>query len=124
MANGQIRVRRAVTEKRRIVELTLEPGASVAAVARAEGVNANQVFEWRRAYRAGRLNDDGSEQSSALLPVIVSHRDEVEKRTTQEEQQASACGAIHVELPGRALISVEGRADAVLLRAILESLRK
>jgi transposase len=87
-------------------------------------VNANQVFEWRRAYNAGRLNDDGSEQRSALLPVVVSHGDEVEKRATQEERQALACGAIHIELPGRALISVEGRADAVLLRAILESLRK
>jgi transposase len=113
-----------VAEKRRIVELTMVAGASVATVARAEGVNANQVFEWRRAYRGGRLNDDGSEQSLALLPVVVSHGDEVEKRSTQEEQQASACGTIHVELPGRALISVEGRADAVLLRAILESLRK
>ena len=113
-----------MTEKRRIVELTLEPGASVAAVARAEGVNANQVFEWRRAYRAGRLNGDGSEQSTALLPVVMSHRDEVEKRATQEGPQASDCDAIHIELPGRALISVEGRADAVLLRAILESLRK
>ncbi len=124
MANGGIRVRRTVAEKRRIVELTLEPGASVAAIARAEGVNANQVFGWRRAYNAGRLSDDGSEQASVLLPVVVSHRNEVEKRATQEERQASACVAIHVELPGGALISVEGRADASLLRTILESLRK
>ena len=30
-----------------IVGLTLVPGASVAHVARAHGVNANQVFKWR-----------------------------------------------------------------------------
>jgi transposase-like protein len=35
---------RTVLEKRRIAELTYEPGASVALVARAHGVNANQVF--------------------------------------------------------------------------------
>jgi transposase-like protein len=38
---------RTVSEKRRIAELTFEPGASVALVARAHGVNANQVFMGR-----------------------------------------------------------------------------
>ncbi len=38
---------RSVAENRRIAELTLELGASVALVARAHGVNANQVFKWR-----------------------------------------------------------------------------
>ena len=35
---------RSVEERRRIVEETLVPGTSVAIVARAHGVNANQVF--------------------------------------------------------------------------------
>jgi transposase len=35
-------------DKRRIVEETLEPDASVAAVARKHGVNANLLFGWRR----------------------------------------------------------------------------
>jgi transposase-like protein len=39
------RKRWALSEKRRIVELTLAAGASVAQVAQAEGVNANQVFQ-------------------------------------------------------------------------------
>ena len=43
------RVYRTVAEKRRIVELTLQSGASVAKVAQAEGVNSHQVFDWRRA---------------------------------------------------------------------------
>jgi transposase len=34
--------------KRRIVEESLVPGASVARIARAHGVNANQVFAWRQ----------------------------------------------------------------------------
>jgi transposase len=37
---------------------------------------------------------------------------------------AAVCGSIHIELPGRALISVESGADARLLRTVLESLRK
>jgi len=49
------RQRRSIAEKRRIVEETLLPGASVARVARAHGINANQVFGWRRLYLAGRL---------------------------------------------------------------------
>jgi len=35
---------RSVEERRRIVEETLVPGVSVATIARAHGVNANQVF--------------------------------------------------------------------------------
>jgi transposase len=46
---------RSKQERRRIVEETLEPGASVAVIARQHGVNANQVFYWRKLYREGRL---------------------------------------------------------------------
>ena len=51
------RQRRSIAEKRRIVEETLVAGASVARVARANGVNVNQVFDWRRLYLAGRLGE-------------------------------------------------------------------
>lgn len=50
------RRRRSKQERRRIVEETLAPGASVARVARAHGVNANQVFHWRRLYHQGLLD--------------------------------------------------------------------
>jgi len=46
---------RTQTERRRIVEETISTGASVATVARAHGVNANQVFHWRKLYHAGLL---------------------------------------------------------------------
>jgi transposase-like protein len=42
------RQRRSIAEKRRIVEETLVEGVSVARVAQAHGINANQVFGWRR----------------------------------------------------------------------------
>jgi hypothetical protein len=44
----QVRKRRSAAEKRLIVEQALEPGASVARAARAHGLNANVVFNWRR----------------------------------------------------------------------------
>jgi transposase len=57
------RQQRTLEEKRRIVEETLGEGASVARVPRAHGVNANQVFKWRKLYLAGRLG--AAERSSS-----------------------------------------------------------
>ena len=116
---------RTVSEKRRIAELTLEPGASVALVARAHGVNANQVFKWRRALKRGELNEPAA-ASTALLPVTLSAACETaaDRGEVDTKERPTSGGAIHIEFPGRALISVESGADAVLLRSILESLRK
>ena len=52
--------------------------------------------------------------SASLLPVVLAGGD--------KPQTNSAC--IHIELQGRALISIESGADPALLRTILESLRK
>lgn len=123
-SNGKRRYR-TVEERRRIVEETLAEGVSVAVVARRHGVNANQVFQWRKLYRSGLLEPSSQQRqhnTARLLPVTVV--DEVE---SGEEQSASVAalsrGAIHIEFSGRALVSVEGRVDAVLVRAVLESLR-
>jgi transposase len=124
-AERRIRRWRSVAEKRRIVELTFAPGASVALVARAHGVNANQVFKWRRALERGEL-DEPAVASTALLPVTLSASCEtaIETREASAKEQPKAGGAIHIEFPDRAMISIECGADPVLLRSILESLRK
>lgn len=49
------------------MEETLLPGASVARVAREHGVNANQVFDWRKLHESGRLGTPAS--GMTLLPV-------------------------------------------------------
>jgi transposase len=64
----QVRKRRSTAEKRLIVEQALEPGASVARVARAHGLNANVVFNWRRLYSEGKLAVETT-QAMKLLPV-------------------------------------------------------
>ena len=114
---------RSVSEKRRIVELTLAPGASVALVARAHGVNANQVFKWRRAFDRGELVEPDA-VSTALLPVTVSTPSEAAMRAPSAQQHPAKSSSIRIEFPGRATISVESGADPVLLRSILESLHK
>ena len=116
---------RTLSEKRRIAELTLEPAASVALGARAHGVNANQVFKWRRALKRGELNEPAA-ASTALLPVMVSAPCELASATGEVDakQQLAPIGSIHIEFPGKAMISVESGADPMLLRSILESLRK
>ena len=59
-----IRRRRSAEEKRRIVEETLEAGASVARVARRHEVNANQVFYWRG-------DSDEADRHSELIAISI-----------------------------------------------------
>ena len=120
MGTGKLRVWRTASEKRRIVELTLEPGMSVSRVAQAEGVNAHQVFDWRRAYRDGRLNDPGT----ALLPVVIAEATKRDGPVPEDADCLSGGGSIHIEIPERARISVEPGADKALLRTVLELLSK
>lgn len=93
--------------KRQVVEQTLEAGASVALIAREHGLNANQVFAWRKAYREGLL---GAPTAIELLPVSVS--------TTAP---SSTDGALVLESP-RGRLRIEGRPDAQTLAQVLEAL--
>jgi len=124
-SSRQARRWRTLSEKRRIAELTLEPGASVALVARAHGVNANQVFKWRRALTRGELSETAT-TSTSLLPVVVAAPSEAVSAAGESDskEQPVSSGSIRIEFPGRAMISVERGADPSLLRSILESLRK
>jgi transposase-like protein len=96
----------------------MESWASLAEVTRSYGVNTNQVFKWHRAFDRGDLVEPGA----ALLPVRVSSSPEPDPAEPASETHAASAGAIHIELPGRAMISVECGTDAMLMRCILESL--
>jgi transposase len=119
-AHSRKRLRRTPEEKRRIVEATFVPGASIARVAREHGVNANQVFQWRYEYRKGTLGVRQQGQGR-LLPVTVT----AEHGSVAGSEVAAvrgASGSIHIELPGRAVISVEAGVDPELVRTVLGSL--
>ena len=123
------RKRRSLEEKRRIVEATLEPDASVARVARAHGVNANQVFHWRRQYRQGLLSERNAE-TVQLVPVHVTGATagrtnrQVERaaaRVTGDGSRSTPSGTIQVELP-KGQVRMTGWVDAEALRVVLEKL--
>ncbi len=101
----------------------------MARIAQAEGVNANQVFQWRRAYRSGGLIVRG-ERSTALLPVVIQEREERGTEAGEPDDPASpqetaaASGTINIEFPGRALVSIERGASPAVVRAVVESLRR
>lgn len=108
-------------EKSRIVEQTLKPGASVAGVALAYGVNVNQVFAWRRQYRQGLLSQRNAERVQ-LLPVHVSEAQASEAHRWKNQQvTAAAAGTIQVEFP-KGQVRITGSIDAESLRVVLECL--
>jgi len=134
------RRRRSVQERRQIVEETLKPGASVARVARAHGVNANQVFYWRTLYRRGRLGGAATaalERSNGVELVAIQLTDAAPRSESAAPSQALTTlvgqaplhaerapaepGTIHIQLR-KARLRIEGPADPVALRAVLEAL--
>src|SRR5580704_9121641 len=114
----RLRRHRSKLERRQVVEETMRPGApSVAVIARAHGVNANQVFNWRKLYHAGRLNE--KVHAGELLPVRISENPHPVYHGVERPAIAPVvAGAIHIEL-GRARIRVEGSVDPENLRMVL-----
>jgi transposase len=124
LKNGGTRRFRSKADRRRIVEETLQPGASVSVVARAHDVNANQVFKWRKQYHDGRLDPDPA--SSTLLPVRISDSLPVVRPATAAPRrggQAKRAGIIDIDL-GRARVRIEGNVDPACVRAALEGLMR
>jgi len=120
------RQRRSIAEKRRIVELAMQPGASIARIAREHGVNANMVHYWRKLYREGRLGESKI-NSVRLLPVSVSEAAvaavvEPLQKLSPSPSTASL-GSIYIEFP-KIHLRIEPGADAALLRLVLESLQR
>ena len=111
---------RSKQERRQIVEETLKPGASVALVARAHDVNANQLFKWRRLYQQGRLGEDAP---ARLLSVQVTDAVPVVELGTHRKSKGKKSGIIDIDL-GHARVRIEGTADPDCIRAALEGLTR
>src|SRR3954462_12865836 len=117
----------SVEKKRRIVEESLRPNASVARVARAHGVKANQVFFLRKLWQQGLLGP--TRPQAELLPVQIA--DPVGQQSPpaltgrvdqpQPSPAVSAAGTIYLELP-KAQLRIEGAADPAVLRTLLDCL--
>jgi len=119
LKDGRARRFRSKEERRQIVEETLKPGASVALIARAHDVNANQVFKWRSQYRRGRLEVNAP---ATLLPVKVSDAISL-RQPTHRKNKTKRSGVIDIDL-GHARVRIEGAADPECVRATLEGLMR
>lgn len=93
------RKRRSVEEKLQIVRETLQSHDSVAVIARRHGVNANQVFAWRRHYQRDHLG--ARQPEPVILPVHVAQPPPVhaQRREAVEASQSPRGGPrIEIEL--------------------------
>lgn len=115
---------RTVEEKRRIVQESLKPGASVAVVARRFDVNANQIFTWRRQLRGGKLTGKRVASSESQLLPVAMH--EVGVQATQHSppvaSQTPCTGRIEIDFCGGRRLCIEGRADPETLSAVIREL--
>jgi len=114
-----------------LVAQSLVPGASVAAIAMKVGINANQLFKWRREHaRRGALTQ---QSTPTLLPVCVIP----DARQTSVGQAFSAqpvavgdsvahrnsdlqAGVIEIEIAG-AQLRLLGRIDETTLSGVLRA---
>ena len=120
-SGGRRRQFRSVEQKRQMVQETLAPGASVATIARRHGVNANQLFSWRRQYRRGVLElvNAPASQESALIPIAVAPMDTLQERNIDAATASQSTGRIDIEFSGGRRVSVWGQADLATLGLIL-----
>lgn len=98
--------------KREIVAASLAPGASVSVVARQYDVNANQVFAWRRRFRAV-----SEVATPALVPVTITPEPE-------EKPAPTVSDTIEIEVGGDCRVRVGPSFDGRALKRVLDVLRK
>ena len=126
----QVRRRKqwSVQEKLQIVRETLQSEGSVPVIARRHGVNANQIFTWRREYRRGKLLERGVDtarerKAPALLPVQI----HVPMKAAAQEARAAPVSPAHperveIEFPSGTRLRIWGGLGTERLQAILREL--
>ena len=140
---GERRRTRSLDERKRIVVEALAPGASVAAVARRHGLNANLVFKWIRRSREGwrdRRREPANEKpvvvvppeggGPAFVPVRLLELDtpsapppsDVAAKPARQTRRGARRGAMEIRLPNGAKVSLDADVDAEALRRVLLAL--
>jgi transposase len=129
---------RSLDDRKRIVVEDLAPGASVAAVARRHGLNANLVFKWIRRSREGwrdRRREPANEMpvvivppeegAPAFVPVKLLGLDapsappsDVSAKPARQTRRGARRGAMEISLPNGAKVSLDADVDAEALRSV------
>jgi transposase-like protein len=118
-----------VSEKRRIVELTLRAGASVGAIAREQCVPPSSLSHWKALYRAGKLNAQpvgrarDAAPNATFLPVTLAAAAPSPRRASGG--QASGSSIVQVVFASGASLRIESDAlNAELLCALVAEVRR
>ena len=110
-----------VSEKRRIVELTLRKNASVQDVAKQFSLDPPTLSSWRTLYRRGKLVEKSSKNKTfaeALLPVTVTDFPDLLPITTNRMHA-------RIDLPCGASLQIQAETlDFQALGKLLASVRK
>jgi transposase len=116
------RRRHSAAFKRKLLELIEQPGASVSAVALEHGVNANLVFNWRRA-KLERQRSPRAAPQPLLLPVTVNAQESLLTASAPKpDTPAAKEGVIEVEIGG-ARVVLRGSINPASVRSVLLALR-
>ena len=110
--------------KRDLVERSLQPGASVSALAQEHGINANLLFNWPRLHLRAQGLDTATTALPTLLPVTV--QPDVPALAAKPLQPPAAparasTGTIEIEI-GTARVRLRGIVDDASVRSVLRAL--
>ena len=113
--------------KAHLVAQSLQPGASVSAIAMKGGVNAKLLFKWRRDHV--RAQRSAAPQAATLLPVCVVPQIDTTAQVRPMPAaaalglRASRPGVIELEIAG-AQLRLRGAVDEAMLSSVLRALRR
>jgi len=114
MTNGRVEVitsverrrRWSAAEKQELVLASLEPGASVSAIAREAGIHPSQLYGWRRQLRV----QQGIDFAPVRLAAEVAPAD------------LAGRGAIEIEFASGARMRITGAVEAAMVTAAVAAL--
>ena len=121
---GSIRRQHDRQFKQHLVELSQQPGASVAAIALEHGINANLLFKWRRNALCAQVNSEPAVLLPVqLMPELLSAQAVATQSPPAGGHHPTASGSIELEVAG-ALVRLQGEVNEANLRNVLRALRQ
>jgi transposase len=114
---GQARRRWSEEDKRRLVEETLAPGATVHGVARRRGVSPSQLFAWRKSVRIGVEHTVPAPKVAGFAAVTIAP-----SVPPTDAAAPMPSGLIEIELAGGERVRISGAPDPVVVAAALRAL--
>jgi len=110
--------------KRKIVEESLAPGASIAAVALLHGINANLLHKWRWSYRHGEFGAVFAPSILTAMQIVKSARLAATNPSQPTKISADIKPSGHIELFfNDTRVLVHGAPDSQTLRSVIDALR-